>query len=295
MSVAYLDALRDELAGAGIGGRRQERILTEIADHLACDPAARLGPPREIARRFADELGTVNARRAAGHSFAALAVAGLLFGAAFAGSPAAAFGAAPAGSSLLGRLARVVAVLAPQTAFAAGVLAALRTVRQRGQGVIAASEARVIGRRATLATIAGLATSISLGVIALVFAREVSSGWQALALVASGTGTAALLAALPSLWAAARLRPVAPGGAGDLFDDLGPIVPERFRGHPWRLAIMVAVGVALAIALAGAAGDDLYDGIARGVADGLVCLAGFGTLGRYLGLWSRGTVAVGDS
>ena len=26
MSVAYLDALRDELAGAGIRGRRQERI-----------------------------------------------------------------------------------------------------------------------------------------------------------------------------------------------------------------------------------------------------------------------------
>ena len=63
-------------------------------------------------------------------------------------------------------------------------------------------------------------------------------------------------------------------------------MPAPLRGRPWRLAIMVAAGVALAIALAGAAGDDLYDGIARGVADGLVCLAGFGTLGRYLGLWS---------
>src|SRR5664280_598296 len=113
MSVAYLDALRDELTVAGIRGTRRERIVTEIADHLACDPAAQLGPPREIAHRFADELGTLNARRAAGRSFAALAIAGLLFGAAFAGSPAAAFGAAPAGAPLLGRLARVVAVLAP--------------------------------------------------------------------------------------------------------------------------------------------------------------------------------------
>jgi hypothetical protein len=294
MSVAYLDALRDELTVAGIRGTRRERIVTEIADHLACDPAAQLGPPREIAHRFADELGTLNARRAAGRSFAALAIAGLLFGAAFAGSPAAAFGAAPAGAPLLGRLARVVAVLAPQIAFAAGLLAALRAVRRRGQGVIAASEARIIGRRATVATIAGLATSVSLGVIALVFGHDVSSGWQALALVASATGTAALLAVLPSLWAAARLRPVAPGGTGDLFDDLGAAVPERLRGHPWRLAIVVAAGVALAIALAGAAGDDLYDGIARGVADGLVCLAGFGTLGRYLGLWSPGA-AVAES
>jgi hypothetical protein len=294
VSVAYLDALRDELAGVGIRGRRRERIVTEIADHLACDPAAKLGAPREIARQFADELGTVNARRAAARSFAALAIAGLLFGAAFAGSPAAAFGAAPAGASVVGRLARIVAVLAPQIALVAGLLASLRAVRRRGRGVIAAAEARIILRRAVVATVAGLATSVSLGVIALVFGRDVSSGWQALALVASGTGTVALLAALPSLWAAARLRPVAPGTAGDLFDDLGPIVPAQLRGRPWRLAIVVAAGVAVAIALAGAAGDDLYDGIARGVADGLVCLAGFGTLGRYLGLWSPGG-AVADS
>ncbi|MDQ6729782.1 MAG: hypothetical protein M3022_05685 [Actinomycetota bacterium] len=71
-------------------------------------------------------------------------------------------------------------------------------------------------RRATVATGAGLATSVSLGVIALVFADHVSATSQALALIASGAGTVALLAVLPSLWAAARLRPVArvaPGAA----------------------------------------------------------------------------------
>ncbi|MDQ2897742.1 MAG: hypothetical protein M3Y09_19245, partial [Actinomycetota bacterium] len=130
------------------------------------------------------------------------------------------------------------------------------------------------------------ASSVSLGVIALVFADHVPASWQALALIASGAGTVALLAVLPSLWAAARLRPVATGGAGDLFDDLGPVVPARLRGRPWRLAVLIAAAVALAIALAGIAGDDPYDGIARGVADGLVCLGGFATLGRYLGLWS---------
>lgn len=288
MSVAYLDALRVELVSAGITGRRSDRILTEIADHLACDPAAQLGSPRDIARQFADELGTLHARRAAGRSFAALAIAGLLFGAAFAGSPAAAFGAAPAGAPLLGQLARGVAILAPQLAFVAGLLAALRAMRGRKRGVIAAAEARVILRRATLATAAGLATSLSLGAIALVFADHVSSGWQALALIASGVGTVALVTVLPALWAAARLRPVAPGDAGDMFDDFGPVVPARLSGRPWRVAILVAAAVAVAVALAGAAGDDLYDGIARGVADGLVCLGGFATLGRYLGLWSPG-------
>ena len=110
--------------------------------------------------------------------------------------------------------------------------------------------------------------------------------------VKAGVGTVALVTVLPALWAAARLRPVAPGDAGDLFDDLGPFVPAPLRGRPWRVAIVIAAGVALAVAVAGAGESDLYDGIARGLADGLVCLGGFATLGRYLGLWSpAGTVA----
>ncbi len=295
MSIAYLDALRDELANAGIGGRRRERIVIEIADHLACDAAAQLGSPRDIARRFADELGTLTARRAAGRSFAALAVAGLMFGAAFAVSPAAAFGAAPAGASLLGRLARVVAVLAPQIAFAAGLLAALRAVRRRGQGVIAAAEARIIGRRATVATVAGLATTVSLGVIALVFAREVSSGWQALALVASGTGTAALLAVLPSLWAAARLRPVAPGGAGICSTISARSCPRRCGAIPGGWRSWSRPASPWRSRSPARPGTTSMTGSPAVVADGLVCLAGFGTLGRYLGLWSPGAARSAES
>lgn len=283
----YPDSLRAELSAVGITGRLRARILDEITDHLACDPTAELGAPRLLARQFADELGTLRVRRAAARSFAALALAGLLFGSVFVDAPAAAFGAAPAGVSLVGRAARWGAVLAPQIAFVAGVLAALRALRRRRAGVIAAAEARMIARRATVGTLFGIVSMACLAAIALSLHRWVPSAWETRALVASGVGLVGLFAVLPSLWATARVRPVAGGGAGDLFDDLGPMVPAALRGRPWRLAVIVAGGIAVAIALAGIPGDDLYDGIARGVVDAAACLIGFATLGRYLGLWDR--------
>jgi hypothetical protein len=94
----------------------------------------------------------------------------------------------------------------------------------------------------------------------------------------------ALLAAAPAVRAAARLRPVAAGGRGDLFDDLGPLVPTRMRGHDWALAFGVAGAVAVVITLAGVAQSDGFDGAARGIADALACLAGFALLGSYLGI-----------
>ena len=282
---AYTERLRAELAAVGITGRLRARIIDEITDHLTCDPAAELGAPRLLARQFADELGTLRVRRAAVRSFAALALAGLLFGLVFLDSPAAAFGAAPAGISLVGRIARWGAVLAPQIAFVAGVLAALRALRRRRAGVIAAAEARMIARRATVGTVFGIVSMACLAAIALSLHRWVPSAWETRALVATGVGLVGLVAVLPSLWASARLRPVAAGAAGDLFDDLGPVVPVALRGHPWRLAAIIAGGIAVAIALAGIPGDDVYDGIARGVFDAAACLTGFATLGRYLGLW----------
>jgi hypothetical protein len=75
-----------------------------------------------------------------------------------------------------------------------------------------------------------------------------------------------------------------------MFDDLGDfagLVPAPLRGHPWRLAAVVSLGVAAVITLAGVPAQDAFDGAARGIADALLCLAGFATLGRYLGLWAR--------
>ncbi|MGH2867483.1 MAG: hypothetical protein ACRDNK_07940 [Solirubrobacteraceae bacterium] len=281
----YRDDLWRELAAVGITGARRGRIVAEIEDHLDCDPTADLGAPDALAAQFANELGTDRALRAARWTFAALALAGLLFGGAFVGSPAAAFGAAPSGAPLPGSVARVVVILAPQVAFVAGLLAALRTLRRRRTTVIPAAEARVIVRRASVGFAFGLTTMVGLGVVALEFHDQLPSAWYTYALIAAGTGVAVLLAALPSLLAARRLRPVASGEPGDVFVDLGRWVPARLRGHPWRLAVLIAAGVALAITAAGGGADDLYDGAARGIADALACLLGFATLGRYLGLW----------
>jgi hypothetical protein len=69
-----------------------------------------------------------------------------------------------------------------------------------------------------------------------------------------------------------------------MFEDLGWIVPRPLRGHPWRLALVLAGAIAVILAAAGVVQSDPYDGALRGVLDGLACLTGFALLGRYLGL-----------
>jgi hypothetical protein len=71
-----------------------------------------------------------------------------------------------------------------------------------------------------------------------------------------------------------------------VFDDLGAWAPGSLRGRPWRLAFITAAAVAAAITFFGVLGSDGYDGAVRGILDALLCLLGFATLGRYLGLWS---------
>jgi hypothetical protein len=288
MSSSYESRLGRELTAVGISGRLRRRILAEIADHLATDPEAQLGDPAPLASQFADELGTARALTAAVAGFAALAVAGVLFAVAFLLSGSRVFGAAPRGELLIGRVGTWVALLAPQIAFVAGLLAALRWLRRRRSAVLPAAEATVIVPRAAVGVLAGIATTVSLGVIAIANRHYVSSGWMWLALVGAGLGCLALTAALPSVWAAIRLRPVASGPAGDVFDDLGGLVPSRLRGRPWRLAVIIAGAVAVLITLAGVPASDAFDGALRGIADALVCLLGFATLGRYLGLWGSG-------
>ncbi len=163
--MSYRSDLSRELAAVGIGGRLRSRIVAEFDDHLACNPDAQLGDPKAIARQFADELGTTRARRAAFVSFGALALAGVLFGAAFVAAPRGMLAPASASNhiSWLATFAAALTACAAQVSFVAGGLALVRALRLRRDGVIAGAEAEVIRRRATVGVGAGLVTMVAGG------------------------------------------------------------------------------------------------------------------------------------
>jgi hypothetical protein len=280
----FVDDLNRELTRRGVRGAARQRILAEFEDHLSCEPGAQLGVPADLARQFADELGTHRALRSTAAAFGALAVAGVLFGIASLLSGYLSYDSSHAGSPALGTLANVVGVLAPQVAFAAGMLAALRAFQRRRNGVLPRAEATVIVRRTVVAVAAGIVTTAALALMAIEFPHAGPSGTRTFSFLAAAVGAAALLAALPAVLRAVRLRPAAEGDAGDFTDDLGPFVPIAWRGHPWRLALVVAALVGIAVTLSGVIGDDPYDGVARGLLDAAACLAGFALLGRFLGM-----------
>jgi hypothetical protein len=283
--VSYLDDLSEQLSSVGVAGRQRARILAEIADHLSCDPSANLGAPDALARQFADELGTTRARHAAFTSFAALALVGMLFAAALMTFPGGVLGI-PGNqpTPFAGDLGAGIMILASQVAFVAGTLAALRALHRRRDGVIARSEAVVMVRRSAVALGAGVATMVGMALVAVALRSQVAPWWPTLALVSAGVGVAALAAATPAALRAGRLRPVHAGGAGDMFDDLGPVTPGWLRGKHWTCAALTAAAVAIVVTIAGAVQADGYDGALRGILDGGACLAGFALLGRYLGL-----------
>lgn len=292
----YECSLARELTAVGITGRARRRIVAEFADHLECDPGAALGDPRDIARQFADVVGSSRAKTSALAAFASLVVAGLLFAVAFVGAPGGMlrtvqragsrvpFMAPPASASV----AAAVITIAVQIALAAGCLAILRWWWRRDTAVLPAAEARVIVRRAAVGVVAGIVAMLGLATCVIGARPELGARWSDLGVVLAGVGTAALLAAVPTLRAATRVRPLADGPAGDLSDDLGPFMPESLRGRPWRCAVWIAAAVALLITVAAVPAADVFDGAARGILDAVLCLTAFALLGPYLGLWSPG-------
>jgi hypothetical protein len=284
----YLDDLDAQLAGTGIRGARRERIVTEFADHLSCDPDADLGDPAALATQFADELGTSFARTAAFQAFLALSLAGILVVVrALALLPLTSDGFGTADTVSL-----LISAVAAQVALVAGGLGLLRALQLRGRATIPREEASVLARRAAIGLAAGVVTIVAFPLnqayrahpSAVTIASHPTNLWWPLA---SAAGVVMLVAAAPAVVRAARLRPQTAGPAGDLLDDLGRLQPVAARiasGSVNRLAFIIAAGIAIVMALAGVAANDPYDGILRGLLEGGAFLGGYAVLGRYLAI-----------
>jgi hypothetical protein len=237
--------LRQELARVGIRGRLGRRIELELADHLACNPYAKLGTPSQIAERFAAELRIVRTRRASLVTFGALALCALaLFAAA---------GAQPVGA---GNPGAGLAILAfAQIAFVAGSLALLRAWRAR-----VPADLRLAQRRSAIALAAGVGVCAAAAV-------DSPSAWL---LVCA-------LAPLPVLAvaAASTRRAIAVTGAAPA---ARPELP------PLALLVLGAIAVAGVVAQGALFEHSLVEGVVRGAIEAAGLLAGIVVLGRLLGL-----------
>lgn len=276
--MTYADELSRALGAVGIRGRLRRRILAEADDHLRSDPEARarFGSAAEVANSFAAELGTQAARRASLRAFAALAVAGAVYAAAFV---AVSVTGQPSADSALASLALLAVVVGPQVSFVAGSLALLRSWRHRHAVVLPSAELAAINRRTGVALVSGIATMGGLVLYTVALRSELAAFSVTLVLAAAPAAAALLaLAAVPAA-GAARFRPRVEGAAGDLFDDLA-----LGRTDPWRLARRVAVAVAFVVWLQAALQGDPLDGAVIAAFEAAACLGGFAVLGKYLHL-----------
>ena len=284
--MTYLNALESELKAAGIAPRRRARIVSEFAEHLHEDPNAELGAPAELARQFADELGTRLARTAAYRVFAALAVAGVALAAMFLAvgrmRALTMYGGQHTPTPTWTAPILLAAALAAQLALAAGGLTLLRAWRLRHEPVISRGDATVLARRSAVAAICGAVTVAALPACALAFPHAAGHTWSAFAWIIAGVTIAGLSMTVPTLIRSVRLLPTRTGTPSDLIDDLGPWAPRGLT--PTGAALLLGLVIAVVVSAAGVLTDDPYDGALRALADAGACLAGYAVLGRYLGL-----------
>ena len=285
----YTRELGSELRRLGVPASRRRRLLAETEDHLRSDPEAlsRFGSAGDIARQCADELGSSGARRVSITAFAALAFAGLLFG----GLMLAVFATVPrhtitccTGTPPVQTLTLALLVVAPQVAFVTGVLAVLRALRLRHTTPLPRSEVRVLRRRSATALVSGAATMAALAAFAAQQASLLPAWLVPATFIAGATSVLVLAISSLPLVVTSRIQVQTAGSAGDVFSDLGPVVPTPLRGHPWAFAAACALAVAVVVLVPGIAADDGYDAALRGAAEAAACLLGFATLGRYLKL-----------
>ena len=277
--MSWLERLERELTARGVPRGARRRIVLELEDHLRCDPAAttRLGDPTTLAQAFADDLAAATSRKAAIGSFALLVLVGAAFSASF--LAAATFvgpDIASAETLPLGLAAALGMVIAPQVAFAAGMLALLAWIRTRGEEVLPAHEAALLCRRAAVGLLAGAAALTSLGLYAFEYRAELPTWWTSTTLLVSVGLLAPVLVAAAGVRRGMKIRSAGDGEAGDVFDDLH--IPGHRR--PWLLFAVVATAAAVAVGVAGGADD----GLRNAVLEIAAVTGGFTLLGRPLGL-----------
>jgi hypothetical protein len=299
MSESFLLELRDRLRSLGVRRSDLDRVLAEVQDHLreasreGDDPVRRFGDPRVFARMVAAELATTRTRRATFLSFAALALAGSGYVLAFALVPLA--GGWPdifAGHlGALGPLIAIAIVLLPQIAFVSGCLALVRALRVRRVRTVAGAELALLRRRSNVALAAAAGALLAFVVFALNSAGTLAGWWTWTTLAMCAVLLAPLAAASYVVSDSGCPAVETAGPAGDIFDDLGPLLrlgPLRriaWREHTWRFAVVSACVIGL-LGFAGGwyAEGDPGSGIVRGGFEAVALVICFAALGRILGL-----------
>ena len=241
-----IEELGRELAAVGLRGRRRERILAEFADHLACDPEADLGDPRELAEQFAAELASDSARHTAFATFAALA------GVAFAvGVPQVTLPTIPditsGHSSWLVGPATLAMIVGAQIAFATGCLAALRALRFVGVG-----DVRVVRHRIAVALAAGAATAAGSALYAANFWGIVPDWWAVLAVLSAAAAAIPLAVASLTYARAGGIELLDAAPPRGLKADLGPLARPWLIGAAAALLMLVGTSVAEGSVIEGA-------------------------------------------
>jgi len=263
--VTFFAELRRELALHGVDSRRMRRIVLELEDHLACDPAAKLGEPSEIAARFAAELRIVQTRRATIGGFAALVLTAFLVAASsFAISAAGGWPDLLGARGLVVAVAGLAAVCAGQVSFVAGVLGAGLWIRRP-------DELWLVQRRLVVALLCAWVVVAADGVDAVALRPTMPGWWVALAGSATFVSAVALAAAAHSLRLATALTP--------------PRLRRPTAG--WAVQSVVAVGLAAvaAMTVGGTLAERSWsEGAFRGTFELGAFAAGFLALGRTLGL-----------
>jgi hypothetical protein len=264
-----IDELARELARVGIRGRRRERILTEFSDHLACDPAAQLGEPRQLAAQFADELASDAVRRTAFGTFSALAVVAFAVGVPQLTLPSVPDIAGGRSMFLVGP-ATLAMVIGSQIAFAAGVLAAMRAVRFGGP-----QEVDLIRRRVAVALGGGALTAAGSALYAVNFWSVVPSWWAVLAVAGAGASAVPLAAsALVYTWSSS-ITVSHKDAARGLSADLGPFA------RPWLIG---AAAVGTMFVATSILEGSVVEGALRGGFEAMVYAGCFLALRRPLAL-----------